>query len=105
MTRLSTVVAALAASAQLFAAASFAHPGHDHKLMGTVEIVDGDYVIMKTTDGNELTFRMDQQSRFLNGDAEGSADDIVPGLRVLVNVGDGEEPLVAKEIRYAGDEG
>ena len=28
-----------------------AHPGHDHKLMGTVSSIDKNKIVMKTTEG------------------------------------------------------
>ena len=77
-----------------------AHPGHDHKLLGTVVSVTGQNVLIKTTDGKERTFQLTAVTKVLNGKLKGDARDIKPGMRVVVNVGDAKEPLKAKEVQY-----
>jgi len=37
-------------------APALAHPGHDHKLMGTVAAINKDRVTLKTNDGKEVTY-------------------------------------------------
>jgi hypothetical protein len=39
------------ASALLAPALPLAHPGHDHKLMGTISSIDKNKVVVKTTEG------------------------------------------------------
>ena len=63
----------------------FAHPGHDHKLMGTISSIDKNKVVMKTTEGKD----------------KGLQSELKAGMRVVVNVGDGVEPLKAKEVQYS----
>ena len=90
--------------AALFSVATVAlgaHPGHDHKVMGTIAVVDGAFVTITTTDGKELTFEVTDATRLLKGKAQGARGDLKAGLRVVANVGDGEEPLKAKEVQYA----
>jgi hypothetical protein len=82
-------------------AAALAHPGHDHKLMGTITTVDGNKVAMKTTEGKDTTFEVVPATVFKRGKAKGAVADLKAGLRVVVNVGNGAEPLKAKEIQYA----
>lgn len=98
MTRrfLMTALAALA-----LPALATAHPGHDHKVMGTIAVVDGSFVTLKTTDGKELTFEVTEATKLLKGKASGTLADLKAGLRIVANVGDGEEPLKAKEVQYA----
>lgn len=90
-------------AALLFAAPTglVAHPGHDHKVMGTIAVVDGSFVTITTTDGKELTFEVTDATRLLKGKGQGARGDLKAGLRVVANVGDGEEPLKAKEVQYA----
>ncbi len=79
---------------------ALAHPGHDHKLMGTVTAIDGNKVSMKTTEGKDATFAVVPTTAFKRGKAKGAQSDLKVGLRVVVNVGDGSEPLKAKEVQY-----
>jgi hypothetical protein len=39
------------AAALLVPGISMAHPGHDHKLMGTISSIDKNKVVVKTTEG------------------------------------------------------
>lgn len=95
-----TVLVALALVASLSAASLAAHPGHDHKIMGTIVSIDGSKVVMKATDGKERTFEITPTTKLINGKTKGSADDLKAGMRIVVNVGTGEEPLKAKELQY-----
>jgi len=81
--------------------ASLAHPGHEHKLMGTITAIDGNKVSMKTTEGKDATFAISPITAFKRGKGKGVQADLKVGLRVVVNVGDGAEPLKAKEVQYA----
>jgi hypothetical protein len=81
--------------------AASAHPGHDHKLMGTVSAIDGKKIAMKTPDGKDVTFSVTDKTKFLNGKSRGAATELKAGMRLVVNVGDGKEPLVAVEVQYS----
>lgn len=78
-----------------------AHPGHDHKVMGAVVVVDGHHITMKTTDGKELTFEVTTTTKLVRSKKAGTLADLQPGLRIVANVGDGDEPLHAKEVEYS----
>ena len=86
--------------AMLAPAATFAHPGHEHKLMGTITAIDGSKVSMKTTEGKDATFTVTPTTSFKRGKGKGAQSDLKVGLRVVVNAGDGAEPLKAKEVQY-----
>ena len=81
--------------------ATAAHPGHDHKVMGVILSFDDGQVKLKTTDGKELTFAVTPETKFLREKEPGDAADLKAGMRIVANVGNGEEPLKAKEIEYA----
>jgi hypothetical protein len=84
-----------------FATAS-AQPGHDRKMMGTIVSIDGRNVLVKTTDGHERSFALTDATKSLNGKKKkGDVKDLKAGIRIVVNVGDGEERLKAKELQYA----
>jgi hypothetical protein len=80
---------------------AIAHPGHEHKLLGEIVAVDGDRVTIKTNDGKERAFEVVATTTFLRGKQKGAKEDLKAGLRVVVTVGDGKEPLKAKRIQYA----
>ena len=87
--------------AALVATPVFAHPGHDHKIMGTIAAINGDSVTVKTTKGPERTFEITDKTTLLRGKQAGARADLVVGLRVIVIVGDGPEPLKARSVQYA----
>lgn len=91
---------AVLAISLLVPAVSMAHPGHDHKLMGTISSIDKNKIVMKTTEGKDMTFEVTPTTAFKRGKAKGAAADLKAGMRVVVNVGDGVEPLKAKEVQY-----
>jgi hypothetical protein len=89
------------ALALLAPAVPLAHPGHDHKLMGTITSIDKNTVVVKTTEGKEMTFEITPITAFKRGKAKGAQSDLKAGLRVVVNIGDGVAPLKAKEVQYS----
>src|SRR5687767_9259118 len=89
------------ATAVLAPAIPMAHPGHDHKLMGTISSIDKNKVVMKTTEGKDMTFEVTPTTSFKAGGKKGAQSELKAGMRVVVNVGDGVEPLKAKEVQYS----
>lgn len=81
--------------------ASLAHPGHDHKLMGTISSIDKNKVVVKTTEGKDMTFEVVPTTVFKRGKDKGAQAELKAGMRVVVNIGDGKEPLKAKEVQYS----
>jgi hypothetical protein len=98
MGRLTVFVMAAVLALPLAAAA---HPGHDHKLMGTLSSIDAKKLVMKTKEGKDVTVAVTATTKFLNGKSRGAGTELKAGMRVVVNVGDGKEPLVAKEVQYS----
>jgi hypothetical protein len=92
---------AVLALSLLVPAVPMAHPGHDHKLMGTVTSIDKNKVVMKTTEGKDMTFEVVPTTTFKRGKQKGMQSELKAGMRVVVNVGDGVEPLKAKEVQYS----
>lgn len=99
--RTKAVIVGIALILALAPVGVLAHPGHDHKLMGTIVSIDGKNVSIKTTDGQERTFEVTAVTKVLNGKKKGDASELKAGMRVVVNVGKGEEPLKAKEVQYS----
>ena len=70
--------------------------------MGTVSSIDKNKIATKTTEGKDMTFEVTLMMSFKRGTAKGSQKDAKAGMRVVVNVGDGVEPLKAKEVQDLG---
>lgn len=85
----------------LVPAVPMAHPGHDHKLMGTITSIDKNKVVVKTTEGKDMTFEVLPTTTFKKGKDKGAQSELKAGMRVVVNVGDGVEPLKAKDVQYS----
>ena len=91
---------AVLAISLLVPAVPMAHPGHDHKLMGTISSIDKNKVVMKTTDGKDATFEITPTTTFKSGTKKGSQADLKAAMRVVVTMVDEKEPLKAKEVQY-----
>lgn len=92
---------AVLALSLLAPALPMAHPGHDHKLMGTITSIDKNKVVVKTTEGKDMTFEILPTTSFKHGKDKGMQSELKAGMRVVVNIGDGVEPLKAKEVQYS----
>jgi len=78
-----------------------AHPGHDHKTMGTIASIDKNKFVVKTTDGKEMTFEVIPVTIYKRGKDKGVQTDLKAGMRVVVlSTGEGN-PIKAREIQYS----
>jgi hypothetical protein len=85
-----------------------AHKGHDHLVMGTLTMVAPDHVMVKVVDSKTKqesvkTITLKPTTKILKGTPGTPAKtaELVIGNRIVVNVGEGKEPLSAKEIHIA----
>lgn len=98
MNRRSFVVALALAAAPLVSVS--AHEGHDHKLLGTITEVSAESIVVKATkDGVLSTVALKSTTKITRGKAKLAAADLKVGDRVVVNVGNGKAPLVAKAVQ------
>lgn len=91
---------AVLALSLLVPALPMAHPGHEHKTMGTVTSVEKSKLVVKTTEGKDVTFEIIPTTAFKRGKDKGMQTDIKAGMRVVV-VTAGETELKIKEIQYS----
>jgi translation initiation factor IF-1 len=87
-----------------FATATYAHEGHDHKIMGTVAMIHDMHLEVKTTDGKTSTVTLSDATKILRGKESMARSDIKTGDRVVVTATqskdkDGKPLFLAKEIR------
>jgi hypothetical protein len=76
-------LAAMAAITVLTTAALRAHEGHDHKILGTVTMAATDHVMLKDTDGKDLTVRVTKDTKVVSKPAV-KVQDIKTGTRVAI---------------------
>jgi hypothetical protein len=91
-------------------ATSFAHEGHEHKIMGTVSMRHEFHLEVKATDGKTTVMTLTDKTKVKRGDATATLDSIKQGERVVVTAvetkgKDGKTALVATEVRLAASAG
>lgn len=97
MTRRIALVAAV--TLVLATPALWAHDGHDHVIMGTVTARDAKHLEMKTPSGEVLSIAVTDKTMITRDKKKITFNDVQVGRRVVVNIGNGEDPLVAREIQ------
>ncbi len=94
--RLMTLVIA---AALLLPGLAMAHPEHAaHKVMGTVTMVAADHVMIKATDGKEVTIGVNADTKVLSGKTAMKFADIKAGARIVATVASEKAPFTATEI-------
>jgi hypothetical protein len=74
----------LAVLAGALPASLFAHPGHEHKILGTVTAVAADQLTLKAKDGAAVTVHLDRDTKVIKDRKPAKATDITTGVRVVV---------------------
>lgn len=75
-----------------------AHPGHEHKMMGTVTMAAPDHLMMKTTDGKDATVKITADTKIVKGKDTMKVDDLKPGTRVVVTALAEDKAMIAQKI-------
>jgi hypothetical protein len=91
---------AVLALSLLVPALPLAHPGHEHKTMGTVSSIEKNTLMVKSTEGKDVTFEIVPTTTFKRGKDKGALADLKAGMRVVV-ITAGETEHKAKEIQYS----
>ena len=81
---------------------ALAHPGHDHKILGTVTTAAADHVIVKDKAGKDETIHITRDTKVLKDKKAAQVADIKAGMRIVVTAVtvkvDNVERLHAKTI-------
>ena len=93
-----TWIAGAFAASLVIPASVYAHAGHVHKIMGTVMARDARHVEVKTPSGEVLSIAVNDKTSVVRAKKKITYDDVQTGRRVVVDIGDGEDPLIAREI-------
>lgn len=83
----------------LSSAAVTAHDGHAHLVMGTVTVRDDTHIELKTPGGESLTIAINVKTVVTRDKRKVNRAEVQTGRRVVVDIGNGEDPLIAREIR------
>jgi hypothetical protein len=94
-----TVAAALVLMAWLPVAPALAHDGHTHRIMGTITAVDAKHLEVKTPSGENLSIQITDKTLVTREKRKLALDQVKKGGRVVVDIGNGEDPLIAREIQ------
>ena len=92
------IMAVLVAALALSGPAS-AHDGHDHLIMGTVTARDDKHLEVKTPSGEVLSIAVIDKTTTTRDKKKIAFREVQVGRRVVVNIGNGEDPLIAREIQ------
>ena len=66
------------------ASLALAHPGHDHKVLGTVTMAAADHVMLKDKDGKDVTVHINADTKVLQAKKAMKVEDIKAGMRIVV---------------------
>ena len=78
----------------------FAHGGETH-ILGTVTALDAQHVVVKTKEGQTLSIRVTQKTKYREGETAATGADLKVGDRVYVEAARDGDTLTASEIRFA----
>ncbi len=89
----------VAAAAVLVSPTLLAHPGHDHKVLGTLTAAEADHVLVKDKAGKDHTIQINAETKFTRAKKVMTAADMKVGMRVVVTAAGGDnDTLIAKAI-------
>jgi hypothetical protein len=90
------------ASAFLSVSSVLAHPGHSHKVLGTIAKIEGKQVTVNGTDGKPVTFEVTAKTKLIRDPKiKGVFEELKTGMRAVVTLGDAEQANTAIELRYS----
>lgn len=95
------MIAAVVCAALLVPAVARAHEGHLHKALGTVSSINGQHVVVKTTDGKSLTVMLDKDTTVTRGKDKLDASALKVGERVSVDYMEEKGMNMAHTVKLA----
>ena len=81
--RLTIALIALFTTALASSAVVLAHPGHEHKVMGTITMAAVDRIMLKDKDGKDVTIKVTKETKVKSKPAM-KVEEIKAGTRVVV---------------------
>lgn len=98
-------ITAAAAMTVTQAAIAIAHPGHEHKVMGTVTMAAPDHVMLKDKDGKDVTVNINKETKFVRAKKAMKVSDVKVGMRIVVTAvtDENDGKSIAKVIELGPD--
>ena len=93
------IVLAAAVALVLAVPVVWAHDGHAHTIMGTVMARDVTHIKVKTPSGEILSIAITGKTSVVRAKRKVAIAEVQVGRRVVVDIGNGEDPLIAREIQ------
>jgi hypothetical protein len=95
------IIAGFIAAALAIPTLAGAHGGHAHKVMGTVSSIDGQHVMVKTTDGKTVMVMLEAKTKITRGKTALTRDALKVGDRIVAEGAQekGKEMLTAATVQ------
>ena len=93
------IVAVIVAVALLVPSMARAHEGHAHKAMGTISSVDGNNLMVKTTDGKTVMVMLDAKTKITQGKAKVEPSALKVGDRIVAEGPEQREMIMAATVK------
>ena len=93
------IIAVAIAGALIAPTVARAHEGHAHKVMGTVSSVEGNHVMVKTTDGKTVMVMLDAKTAVTRGKTRLDAAAVKVGERLVAEGLQEKEMIMAKTVK------
>jgi hypothetical protein len=90
---------AIAAAMLITPVVAGAHEGHAHKVMGTISSVDGNNVMVKTTDGKAVMVMLDAKTKITREKTAVKADALKVGDRIVAEGPEQKDMVTATSIQ------
>lgn len=103
--RLILATVAAAAATMVLGGVAVAHPGHEHKIMGTVTMAAADHIMLKDKDGKDATVSINKDTKFLRAKKAMKVSDVKVGMRIVITAvtDDNDDKSIAKVIELGPD--
>src|SRR4051812_44442157 len=93
------VLGAVLAAIVALPAVGWAHAGHAHKVIGTVTSVQGQHLMVKTTDGKSVMVMIDAKTTVTQGKAKIEVSALKTGDRIVAEGPEAQGMVTAQTIR------
>jgi hypothetical protein len=94
-----SIVAAVLVVSLVSSRALLAHEGHTHKVMGTVQSVQGSSLEVKTPEGKTVTVMMDAKTSIVRGTTKLDRTALKAGDRVSIDATEQKKVMTAQTIK------
>ena len=95
------IVAVALAGALVVPTVARAHEGHAHKVMGTVSSVEGNNIMVKTTDGKTVMVMLDAKTAVTRGKTKLNATAVKVGEKVVAEGMEEKDMIMATTVQLA----